>query len=248
MPGSTLLRRGIADLVLPANLGPRVATFLDANKFQANTTPATGPVTTNPGELLVVMAGSEDTSSAVSTPTGNSLTYTLRSSATAASNAWAGIWTAVDAAGGSAWTLSAARGATVKKFGWCAVTFPAGSTVGAAPTGIAHLGTASITVTTTGANSSIVAAVFDWSVQSVFADWATINGFHPNVVNQGELARIKVTGAVNIYMAYYPDVGAAGAKTVSLSGLSSNNLIVAQEIIAAPPPVVGTFEGWGVPI
>lgn len=248
---AALLERGVADLVAPDKLAPMVRTAFGANKFAATTSPDTGPVTTSPGELIVVVGGSEDTATPISTPTGNSLAYTLRSSGNAANNAWGGIWTATDAAGGTAWTLSAARNANVKKFGWAAFTFPAGSTVGHSPTGKAVNGAATINVVTTADNSSIIVAVFDWNVQNAAANWASINGFTPNMANQGEQARVFATGAYNIYVAYYPDVGAAGTKTITCGGLTFNNVMVAQEIIKAPTGGGGgptEFEGWGVPI
>lgn len=80
-------------------------------------------------------------------------------------------------------------------------------------------GAPSWTLTTTTNNCLIVAVVVDWNaVDGASRTWRTVNGITPTAGNGFERSYVlSGTGALTYYVAYWPDVGAAGAKTLGLS-------------------------------
>jgi hypothetical protein len=99
-------------------------------------------------------------------------------------------------------------------------------------------GAPSLSITTTQANSAIAVAVIDWNaVDGSSRTWRNVNGLPTEIHYQ------LVSGAVGIYIAYYPDAGAIGAKTVGLTAPGGQQYsIAAREILgtaaaATAPPV-----------
>jgi hypothetical protein len=67
-------------------------------------------------------------------------------------------------------------------------------------------------------NSAIVCIFVDWgTVDGSSRVWRTVNGFAPSAGNGKELAYFRNTTDYAVYVAYYPDAGAAGSKTLGLS-------------------------------
>ncbi len=215
--------------------------------FSSATTPKTATPTTAAGDRLVVFGATEDAfASTLATPTGNSLTYTLAQSIT--TNTFAGNyqWTATDAAGGTGWTLSVARNAGSGYFGIGALRFSGSNGFGASSS-TTGTGTASLGLTTTQANSAIVVVIGDWNAaDGTSRTWLTVNGTAPTAGNGYERLYFRDSSRYTVYAAYYPDAGAAGAKTVGLSAPTGEQFsITAVEVLgtaaaaAAPrPPVV----------
>jgi hypothetical protein len=202
------------------------------------TSPQTGSVTVGVGDQLVVVAGSEDAANTISTPTGGGLTYTLRQSVVVASNSTAYGWTAPSASA-QTFTLSATK-ALAGFWGWDALRFSGSDGIGASSK-TNSTGAPSLSITTTQANSAIVVVVTDWNAtDGASRVWRTVNGIAPTAGNGFERMYFRNTTNYAAYVAYYPDAGAAGAKTVGLSAPTTTPKysIVAIEVLgsSSTPP------------
>jgi hypothetical protein len=93
----------------------------------------------------------------------------------------------------------------------------------------------SVSLTTTEDNSAILVGISDFfSVDGSSRAWKSVNGSAPV-----ELTYFRQASAYTGYMAYYADVGTAGAKSVGLSAPGSQKAgIVAIEILGMPIVVV----------
>ena len=116
-------------------------------------------------------------------------------------------------------------------------------------------GTATTSITTTQDNSAIVVIIADWNANDgATRTWATVNGITPTAANGYEKTYTFTSTQYTVYAAYYPDAGAAGAKTVGVTTPSMMYSIVAIEVKgasgAASTPVTasdaGTFSVTGV--
>ena len=219
---------------------PTFVAEYEASSWLNNTTPKTVTPTTVVGDVLVVVGNTEDEAVTLTTPTGNSLTYTLQQSVTVTDFTATYLWTAPDNTGGTGWTLSVSRAGSALEFGFTVARFSGSDGVGASSKTNVTSGAPSLDITTQQDNSAIVVISGDWSAQDgASRTWRTVNGTTPTAGNGFELvyARSAITHAV--YVAYYPDAGTAGTKTVGLSAPGSQKYaILAVEIkgAAAPPP------------
>lgn len=250
---ATLLKFGVADLPVDPILSPLVARYYDSLGFGSNSAgPRTAAVVTNAGDWLVVIALAEDTLTVWGTPSGNSLTYSLKATATGANRGRVQIWTAQDNTGGSynvsltATTSPDTWGLVVLRFDGSLIS-GVGPNVGSANNTTAQMNAA---ITTTAANSTVVAAAADWQALSLEGRvWANINNFLPTHANQGEQVYSLQQGNFTAYVGFWPDVGDAGSVTPSATRNTTGGWSMASiELLKATAPLTSEFEGWGVPI
>lgn len=209
---------------------------------------------TSAGQLVVPFGMLEDDSQTIGTPTGNSLTFVAAAVATGLSKGYTAIWTAIDAAGGSNWTLAASR-SSVGTYPWGlgALVAPSGWTKGAANSAVAATGLPAVSLTTTADNSAVLVVCENWQATDDSGHvWNSVNGFRPTALNMGEWLYQYVQTHYTVYAALYPDVGAAGVKSLGFeSGVGTGGWGIAALEIKAPSGGGGgpiAFEGWGVPI
>ena len=109
------------------------------------------------------------------------------------------------------------------------------------------LATGTINITTTQANSAIVVILADWNAGDGSArTWATVNGITPTAANGYEIAYGLSSTQYTWYVAYYPDAGAAGVKTVGVSSPTTQYSIVAVEVkgtSSSSTPISGNDSG-----
>lgn len=195
-------------------------------------TAATGSFSVQTGDILVALSGSENTSAAGTlTPSGGSLTWTEQKEVTTASRAGADVTTAV-AGSNASFAVTITRSLTPGSvgFGGNVMTFRGGSGIGASVKADNTTGTATISITTTQANSAVAVAVFTDTASIVGRTWASVGG-----ATFTELTALIATNstfpAYGVYIGYYDNVGAIGAKTVGLTAPNGQLYsIVAVEI------------------
>ena len=202
--------------------------------WDTSTTPKTATPTTSAGDVLAVLSAAEDNDATLGTPSGNSLTYTLRqqSANTPDDASRVAGWTA-PATAAVGWTLTQTRAGTALKWGFDAFRFSGSDGVGGSAVATAGSGGPSLNITTTGANSAVVVIVADWNaVDGTTRTWRTVNGVAPSAGNGQETVYFRNGSNYTVYAAYYSDVGAAGVKTVGLSAPAGQIYsIVAIEIL-----------------
>lgn len=198
--------------------------------FNSTTTPKSVTPTTSAGDVLVVCGISADLNTTLNTPTGNGLTYALATSGSAASHTRTYAWTTTDSTGGTGWTLQVTKAAGADFWGLDVARFSGSDGFGAA-TSATGSGTApSMTLTTSFDNSAIVACCADWSAGAGARTWRTINGTTPTAANGFELVYFNDPSWYTVYVGYWPDAGAAGAKTVGLSAPTQTWTMSAVEV------------------
>jgi hypothetical protein len=210
--------------------------------FNLATTPKTVTPTTSTDDVLVVVGASEDWDSGASfgaqldTPTGHSLTYPLQQAVNVGTYCTAYAWTTIETAGGAGWTLQ--ETATVVNGAWWGIDvarFSGSAGVGASNKANVASGAPSLDITTQADNSAIIVLVSDWmAVDGASRTWRTVNGITPTAGNGYELTYAFTSGRYTVYVAYYPDAGTAGLKTVGLSAPTGMKYsIVAVEVKSA---------------
>lgn len=192
----------------------------------------TASPTTGAGDVFVVAGAVADNDNTINTPTGNSHTYTLRqASTTAGDQTYVALWTTTATAG--SWTLTCTRaGGSANQWGFTSLRFSGSGGVGNSAVTNGS-GAPSLNITTTQANSSIVVIVSDWvPVNGSSRTWRTVNGITPTAGNGFERVYVFSSGQYTTYVAYYPDAGAAGVKTVGLTAPTGQTYsIAAVEIL-----------------
>lgn len=212
--------------------------------YNTTTSPKTLSVTTQPGDIVVVYGGGENSVSTISTPTGNSLTYTLQQSIVVTNNATAYIWTATDPTGGTNWTLSASC-TSGNNWGISCLVFRNAQGIGVSGKANAS-GTPSLSLTTSAANSDIVVFSDDWNANDgTGRTWLTAGGITPSAANGLEVDYTYVNGAYTVYGAYYNNIASVGTVTVGLSAPTGQQYsLVAVEILGSTPTVIGATIAW----
>jgi len=158
---------------------------------------------------------------------------------------WGGVLLAADADGDTV-RFASTSGAF---FGGAAMSFSGSGGIGAnAGKQLSTNEAGTVSITTTGNNSTILVGVCDWNaLDGASRVWATVNGFAPSAGDGTELAYFRNTTNYAAYIAYYPDAGAAGAKTVGVTtpGATMRPSVAAVEIFgtaAAAPGPARTFN------
>lgn len=102
----------------------------------------------------------------------------------------------------------------------------------------------SLSITTTFDNSAIAYLFADWSAtDAATRTHRTVNGFTPTAGNGQEVTYYRDTTNWTVVVAYIPDAGAAGAKTVGLTTPSTGRWLgaaveVQGSAAAAIPPII----------
>ncbi|HEY9418112.1 MAG TPA: hypothetical protein VIQ30_25410, partial [Pseudonocardia sp.] len=195
-----------------------------------STTPKTVAATAAANDVFIVAGGAENGNTTVSAPTGGTgITWIQQETQGAAGTvSHCRLFSAVGLSAQS-WTLSVARSATANWWGFNALRFSGSSGIGAAEStnNATGSGLPSLGITTTGANSAIVAVVANWNGGTGEPTWGAINGYTPTVANGGTVSFFGNTANYAISVAVFPDVGAAGAKTVSQSTPTGQRYVIA---------------------
>lgn len=218
-------------------------TFIQESEtvFNTVTTPkATGNFTTNTGDVVVsVQAIENQDGNNTIAATGTNVTLTSQQEVNVNNNTMVELSAGVVASGGTTSVSFAAGSAGVEWFGGNALTFRGSDGIGASSQANAS-GAPSLSITTTQDNSAIVVVVGDWNaVDGASRTWNTVNGITPTSGNGYELTYFRDGAHYVAYIAYYPDAGAAGAKTVGLSAPAG------QQYSIAALEVKGTVGGGG---
>lgn len=124
-------------------------------------------------------------------------------------------------------TVTITRTSSSGTFGGSVLRFTGSDGVGASAQ--AHTtGAPSLDITTEADNSAIVVAVGDWNaIDGASRTWRTVNSITPTSGNGYEVSYYFSGSTYTIYVAYYPDAGAAGIKTVGLSAPSGQQYAIA---------------------
>lgn len=164
--------------------------------------------------------------------TGGSLTYNSQQSVRISDYTGIEAWIA-EATGDASFagTITRTNGSFLF-FGGNFPVFRDSDGVGASAKTNVLSGAPSLDITTTQDNSAIVVVVGDWNAaDGASRTWRTVNGTAPSAANGFELTYFRDSSRYTLYVAYYPDAGAAGAKTVGLSAPTGQKYsIIAVEV------------------
>lgn len=199
-----------------------------ATVFNNSTSPKTAmsAIAINSGDVLVAVAANESAQSVSITENGAS-TATLQRSSTAADYAAAFGWAYVAPV---AETITVSFSASSGYFGGNVVRFSGSNGVGASNVANGASGSPSVSLTTTQANSAIVVIVSDWNAGSGTQTFTNNFSGTPTALTDypGDGARYGVA------IAYFPDAGAIGSKTVGMSAPTGQKwTIIAIEVKGA---------------
>lgn len=228
-----------------------VATYPTA--FNSTTSPknATGSITAAIGDVLVggiVDEQDDNTENYTWTNTGGTGATYIEDTATGAgsSDVWTQTVHAVLASALTAGTLTATRtaGAAANWYGGLIAHFTGSAGIGnVAATAGAGGAAPSLAITTANDNSALLAVFGDFAaVDGTTRTWRTVNGFTPTAGNGQELLYFRDSAHYAAYIAYWPDAGAAGAKTVGLSAPAAMDMVggvveIRGTASAALPPI-----------
>jgi hypothetical protein len=206
---------------------PIVATF--ASDLTSSVLNKTASVTTQAGDVVIVSGGGEYEGITLSTPTGNGISFTLRDSIIVSDYSTGYIWTGTDNTGG---TFNISVSAATSGVWGFTVLVARNMSIGATTKNNAS-GTATLNVNATTTNSTIAVLNLDWNaVSGASRTWTTVNGTTPSSGNLLEAGYGFTSTKYTFYSAYYPDVGAPGAKTVGLSAPTGQKYtLIAIELI-----------------
>lgn len=198
-------------------------------------TTATHAVQTND---ILVLLGAAELESEAPTMTPSGVTLTLQQDVNLANSCRVRAWTGTAGSNGNA--SQTFDGSGNYNFGGNALTFRGSSGIGNTVKSSAK-GAGTVSITTTQADSAIAVIVADWSA-GVAGSWNTTVGTPTEVTSHRNAA------AYTVQIAYYPNAGATGSKTVGITG-GADRVAVAVEITgtggAAPtshPPIPGAIQ------
>jgi hypothetical protein len=239
----------IAAVEVKALRASRVAPTFVADYPSADWTGTASPKTeatvVATGDVLVDVAGRENTNATLATPTGgSSITWDQLQALSAGSFGGASIWKSQPS--GQSYTNSQGSGGSSgsAEFGFDIYRYSGSDGLGVSKQASGTSGAATFSLTTTRDNSAIVLVITDWnSVDGASRVWATVNGITPTAGNGYERVYQRTAGNYTAYSAYYPDVGTAGPKTIGITTPSSgmNWAVLAVEVFGQDiTPVSGT--------
>jgi hypothetical protein len=203
--------------------------------WNTNTTPKTASTTVGVGDILAVMGASEDADADhLQTPTGGGLTYTLQNAVEVSAFTTAYGWTAPSSSS-QTFTLSVSTVSGVAVWGFSALRFSGSDGVGATAKDNVSGAAPTLNITTQQDSSALVVIIGDWNaVDGASRTWQTVNGTAPSAANGFETTYFRDAARYTVYVAYYPDAGLAGSKTVGLSAPGGQKYsIVAVEILGS---------------
>lgn len=204
--------------------------------------PKTASIAMNANDWLVVIAIGADYGGAgddFSTPTGGSITYTLRQQQQLTLNSFPWGWTGQSGSTQTV-TLSVTVPTNSPRYGavWAVVRGSDGYDNSAKNNGTAA---SSIAVTTTTDNCALVMGIGDWdAVDGAARVYRTVNSITPVAGGAGEISYQRTVGEYTTYGAVWSDAGAAGSKTVGLTAPSGGTVKWAGVVIAMKGSAGGT--------
>ena len=205
-----------------------VADYESATGWGSATSPHTGSVTTAVGDVLAVLSAMEANGNSMALPTGGTGTYVNRVNLDPANQCQVRVDVAVTGITAQTYTLSQTRGASSLKYGWDALRFSGSDGEGAFASTSAFDGAPSLSITTTQADSAICVICADFEAgDGTTRTWRTVNGITPTAANGLELVYFRDAAAYTVYVAYYSNAGAIGAKTVGLTLPSGQDYAIA---------------------
>lgn len=196
--------------------------------FNVSDTPKTVVVSVNAGDIIVVVAGSEDNARVLGLPTATGNTFTIQQQVGVANYCQAMVASCTAASTNASLTVSCtATGTSTLIWGFTCFVYRGSDGIGAsAKTNVAS-GAPSLALTTTQANSAIAVVNTDWNASDgTTRTWRTVNSEVGT-----EDAYFRDAARYTIYTGHWNDTGATGAKTVGLSAPTGQKYsIVALEI------------------
>jgi hypothetical protein len=239
-----------------------VATYTPAVGFQSSASPKTISVTCADNDALVVVACSEG-GTVLTTPTGQSgFSWTsAQSIAGGGSNGEAEAWTATVGAGqGQTFTCSVTNTASGVNWGYLVYRFSSHGGIGASNKA-QTTGGPTVSLTTTAANSAVVAVNGDWAaVDGATRTWRTVNSVTPTAGNSLETLYSRNASNFTAYSAYWNDAGTAGANNYGLSAptgqtysliavevkgtVSAGGATILQPVYNVPPVALHHSTSW----
>jgi hypothetical protein len=227
-------------LVLTVNGGTETGapTFIQEAETSWNTTAAsktTPAFSVQAGDVLVAFGVTENHSTTISSVSGGSLTWTQRQVVAVTDYTWVGVWTAVVDVN-KTMSVTFSRGGPgdggAQLYGGNVLTFRNSSGIGASSKANVASGAPSLNLTTTQDNSAIVCVNGDWNALTSPRAWRTIDSITPSQANGLEVSYFANGTNYGVYSAYWPDAGAAAAKTCGLTAPSGQKYaIIAVEVL-----------------
>lgn len=202
--------------------------------FNTGTQPKTSTPTVATGDVLVVVSVAEGQLSWVA-PSGGALTYAAGPALTAATRCAAGSWSTT-ASGAQSYTLSMGDNSGTLWWGFNALRFSGSAGLGATASATAGgVAAPTLGITTLGDNSAIVVIIGDYdAVSGTSRTWRAVNGTTPTGANTFERTYFTDPSHYTLYVAYYPDAGTAGLKTVGMTAPANQMYsIIAYEVKGA---------------
>jgi hypothetical protein len=204
---------------------PTFVTSSAGASWDTTTSPKTsGGLTTQSGDLVVSVLGDENDDGNENYTWTSSVTetWTEHTESTGATNG-AGFLQSARATCSSAWsagTVTATRTTgTANRYNHVATVWRGHDGVGNIGNSAELSGTApSYSFTTSTADSALLVIAVDWNARAAGSrTYTQING-----QNAVELAYFNNTVAYTVYVFYFADVGAAGAKTIQINNISAS--------------------------
>lgn len=220
----------------------RVSYSTPAVGYGDTSTPKTTPTfdVTN-GDLLTVIASSENESVTLNTPTasGGSVTWTLRQSIVVTDYCSMYVWTGAVGATATGITVSVARATGSSQWSFGVTVWRNHGGVGSSAKTNVSSGAPSLAISCS-ENSALAVGCDDWNaVDGTSRTWRTVNG---SAITESLYFRNSAT--YTVYSGYRTDTGSAGSQTVGLSAPSGQKYsIVAVEVLgtsSGPDPKSGT--------
>lgn len=201
-----------------------------------STSPKTVSVTTQVGDVLVVLATAENRTMTLGTPSGGTgLSWTAHPQVTnTPTSDWctARAWSAT-ATTAETFNLSVARtaGDTSQFWGFIVLHWRNSGGIGSVSTSAAS-GAAPSRTLSCSANSAVMCVIGDWNALASARTWRTINGSVGT-----EQMYVNVAGRYTAYANRWDDVGSAGTRTLGMTDPST------QKYSLAAVEVLGTVGG-----
>lgn len=206
---------------------PLLSAYAERAWNLTGTSGSSGTISWNSGDLVVVMALTEDASCTVSVANQLGLTWANGGAiGTAGSTCFANSWSAVATSNQSGVTVAATASDNTHQWGIAVWVFSSHNGIGARATGITTAKTVSLT--RAGDNSLVVGVQGDYSAAA-----STGYSFTPTVANDRQHA--QSAGRYTYYVSDWPDQGAAGTQSYGTSGETSSGTFakIALEIKGA---------------
>lgn len=189
------------------------------------------------GDILVVFGATGDQSDSLSISASPAVTFgPAKQTVSVSQRCWNSVWVGV-APSTNTFTITLTLGGGVDDvFGALLLVFRSSDGVGNSGQNNSAAGVATVAITTTQDNSAVCFLQADWDgTDDTSRGFLSVNGAFI------EQARDRSAGTITVNGGYYADVGAAGAKTVGMTGPSMRFAATAVEI-------KGSAGGGGAPV